>query len=63
LGYQLWWHKPALFAADNYFGVAQNVYGRVISLNMLALPAGAAHQVQGLQPVDDPTYNPVALRR
>ncbi|MFZ4069725.1 MAG: FkbM family methyltransferase [Caulobacterales bacterium] len=63
LGYKLWWHKPALFAADNYFGVSQNVYGRMISLNMLALPDGVAHRVEGLQPVEDATYNPVAPRR
>ena len=36
--YRLYWHRPALFNPDNYFGVEENVFGRLISRNMFCLP-------------------------
>lgn len=39
LGYRLWWHIPALFNPENYFGVKENAYGQVGSFNMLCAPA------------------------
>ncbi len=34
LGYRLWWHMPQLYNPDNFFGVKNNIYGNVVSLNM-----------------------------
>lgn len=39
LGYDLWWHAPALFRADNPFGCAEDVFPGLGSLNLLGLPA------------------------
>lgn len=40
LDYRLWWHLPALFHPDNFFGVPENVFGRPItSKNMIGIPA------------------------
>jgi hypothetical protein len=61
-GYQIWWHLPRLFAPDNFFGVAENIYGKIISANMLALPASAGHSVDGLAPVVDAAFHPVFSR-
>lgn len=36
--YNLWWHTPPLFNPHNFFGVAKNLYGRIVSLNMLGVP-------------------------
>ena len=38
LGYRLWWHIPKLYSADNFFGIAHNLYGDVASFNMLCCP-------------------------
>lgn len=35
--YRVWWHTPALFNADNFFNNADNIYGNVCSLNVLAI--------------------------
>lgn len=35
--YRVWWHTPALFNADNHFQNAENVYGNISSLNVLAI--------------------------
>ena len=54
MGYRLFWHKPPLFAADNVFANPTNVFGDVISRNVLCLPPertlpdGLAH----LEPID-----------
>jgi len=37
LGYRLYWHLPYYFNVHNFFGVAKNIYGRTISVNMLCV--------------------------
>jgi len=37
-GYRLWWHTPTLFNANNFFGVSENIYANVVSVNMLCVP-------------------------
>lgn len=37
-GYDLWWHTPPIFNPHNFLGVAQNIYGKVASFNMLGVP-------------------------
>lgn len=37
-GYQLWWHFPPLFNAQNYFHNSENIFGAAVSLNVLAVP-------------------------
>lgn len=36
-GYRLWWHMPPLFNPNNHFGNRNNVFGRVVSVNMLCV--------------------------
>jgi FkbM family methyltransferase len=36
LGYEMWWHLPALFEPHNFRGNANNVFGAIVSLNILA---------------------------
>lgn len=53
-GYHLWWHFSPLFQPENFNGNPENVMGRVISINMLALPGERGTKVNGLQPVSGP---------
>jgi FkbM family methyltransferase len=63
-GYRLYWHAPRLFDPANFNGVAENVFGRVASLNMLCLPNERATKVEGLQPIDPSNWtSPVAPAR
>jgi FkbM family methyltransferase len=57
--YQLWWHLPSMFAADNFFGAAENIYEGMVSANMLALPKRGDHNVSGLLMVEDAGFHPV----
>ncbi|MGE0658318.1 MAG: FkbM family methyltransferase [Reyranellaceae bacterium] len=54
LGYRCYWHLPRLFNRDNFRGHAENVFGDIVSVNMLCLPPGDALDVGGLRPVSGP---------
>jgi FkbM family methyltransferase len=53
MGYRLWWHTPPLFHADNFAGNPENVFGRIVSLNLLCIPAENAVDI-GLREVTGP---------
>jgi Methyltransferase FkbM domain len=36
--YRLFWHLPPLFNANNYFGQQENVFGNIVSVNVLCVP-------------------------
>ncbi len=37
-GYRLWWHLPRMYNPDNYRADNENIFGNIISVNMLCLP-------------------------
>jgi FkbM family methyltransferase len=60
--YRLWWHIPALFNPDNFFGNQENLYPGVASFNMLGLPKELDVPVGGLQEIHVNTTHPLAGR-
>ena len=54
MGYNLWWHLPALFNPDNANGRTDNIFGAVCSINMICLPAEAANVVTGFRQIHTP---------
>ena len=58
-GYNLWWHIPPLYNPQNFFGVANNVYGTISSFNMLGVPREINMEAPPqLKPVKDSSYHP-----
>jgi FkbM family methyltransferase len=55
LGYDMFWHTPPLYNPCNYSGNPANIFGQIVSLNMLGLPRKLAQEVDGLEPVRVPT--------
>lgn len=51
LGYEAWWHLPRLFNPDNHARKGENVFGNILSVNILGLhreharPSTALHKV------------------
>jgi hypothetical protein len=37
-GYKLWWHLPRMFNPDNFRGNKENLFGNIVSVNMLCSP-------------------------
>jgi FkbM family methyltransferase len=58
LAYDLWWHRPPLFNPDNFAGHAENIFGRIVSTNLLCLPKEANSSIAGLRPVSGPKDRP-----
>lgn len=54
LGYNMYWHTPPLYNPNNFTGNSLNVFGRIVSMNMLCLPKTLTRQPDGLQPVQVP---------
>ena len=49
--YQLYWHTPRLFSEQNFAGDPENVFGEIVSINMLCIPAERNIVVHGLQQI------------
>ncbi|MDZ4782965.1 MAG: FkbM family methyltransferase [Planctomycetia bacterium] len=52
--YELYWHTPRMFNANNFFGNANNEFGDIVSHNMLCVHREVPHDIQGLRSVELP---------
>jgi FkbM family methyltransferase len=58
MGYRLYWHRPYLFNPNNFFKQGSNVFGAIVSVNMLCVPTDVKDdkgyfEVNGLDDVGD----------
>ena len=53
-GYRVYAHTPPLFAPDNYAGDSENIFGDLVSINVLCLPGEHNIVVQGLAEITAP---------
>jgi FkbM family methyltransferase len=51
LEYNLYWHLPALFNPLNFAGNSTNVFGQIISKNMIGVHRSVPQKLDGFQPV------------
>jgi FkbM family methyltransferase len=54
LGYNMYWHNPPLYNPNNYFKNSENVFGNIVSLNMLCVHRSVELKVEGFQAVEIP---------
>jgi FkbM family methyltransferase len=54
LGYRSYWHLAPLFNPANFAGHAENVFGGVVSINMISLPNESPVSITGFRPVAGP---------
>jgi FkbM family methyltransferase len=63
MGYRQYWHTPSLFDPGNFNGVAEDVFGRIVSLNLLCVPSEQGTKVEGVQEIDPTNWtSPVKMR-
>lgn len=60
-GYDLWWHSPPLFNPENYFNIEDNIFRKIVSYNMLAIPVGKNINVRNLRKVQTADEHPMLL--
>ena len=65
IGYRLWWHITPLFNAKNFFGHPRDIFGDVVSFNMIGFPRAnpPAIQLPEILSPDDFAGQPGALAR
>ena len=49
--YRLYVHLPPLFAAENFAGDGENIFGDIVSINLLCLPREMNVTVEGLREI------------
>lgn len=54
MGYRLWWHFTPLFNAGNIRGNTTNVFGNILSINLLGIPVERPANIRGMIPVTGP---------
>lgn len=54
LDYRLYWHLPPLYHPTNFFGNPVNVFGNVVSSNMLCIHSSVKSSISGLTPIEKP---------
>jgi FkbM family methyltransferase len=54
LEYRLYWHLPPLFNPQNYFAATENVFGQIVSVNMIGLHASISQNITGLREITKP---------
>lgn len=54
LDYKLYWHLPPLYHPGNYFGNPVNVFGSIVSSNMLCVHSSVKSSISGLAPIENP---------
>lgn len=60
--FDLWWHIVRLFRPNNRAGTRQNIFGNVVSVNMLCVPCERGMKVTGMSKIDDPESHPLKKR-
>jgi FkbM family methyltransferase len=58
-GYRLFWHQPPLFNPKNFYGQDENIYGNIVSCNMLCLHRDADVSPGFLEEIVDFSFHPV----
>jgi FkbM family methyltransferase len=54
LGYDLYWHTPPLFNAENFAGDAEDIFQGIVSINMICVPSESQSNVQGFRRIRSP---------
>ena len=58
LDYKMWWHLPPMFNPKNHAGNSENLFGNIVSKNVLCIPAERNLKVKGLREVAGPEDHP-----
>jgi hypothetical protein len=53
-GYVMYWHHVPLYNPNNFKGNPTNVFERIVSVNMLAIPASVPQNLEGFERVAVP---------
>ncbi len=59
LGYVLYWYMPRLYNPDNFNNNKTNVFGNILSVNMVCVPDGSVITIKDFLKVENSDYHPM----
>jgi FkbM family methyltransferase len=59
LSYDLYWHRAPMYRPGNFRGYPQDVFGNLISSNMLCIPSELQSSVAGMEAIDPKAWTGV----
>jgi len=59
LGYELYWHLPKLYNPDNFYKNKNNIFGNIVSVNMLCVHKSLNINVEKMKKIEDSKLHPM----
>ena len=59
LDYKMYWHLPRLYNENNFFNEEENIFGNIVSVNMLCFHKDSSIKILEMQEVLDSKYHPM----
>jgi len=59
LGYELYWHLPRLYNANNFYKNRNNIFGNIVSVNMLCIHKSFNINVEKMEKIEDSKLHPM----
>lgn len=59
IDYKLYWHLPKLFNKNNYNKNSENVFGNIVSVNMLCIHKSLNIKIENMEEVVDSKFHPM----
>lgn len=59
LDYKLFWHLPRLYNKSNYFNDEENIFGNIISVNMICVHKNSKINIVNMQEVTNSSFHPL----
>ena len=59
MDYKMYWHLPKLYNKNNYFKDNENIFGNIVSVNMLCLHNDSLIKIIDMDEVVDSNYHPM----
>lgn len=59
LDYELYWHLPRLFNPNNFYKNSNNIFGNIVSVNMLCIHKSLDINVEKMQKIENSKFHPM----
>lgn len=59
MDYKMYWHLPRLYNKNNFFNEEENIFGNIVSVNMLCIHKDINIKVSDMDEVLDSNFHPM----
>lgn len=59
MDYKMYWHMPRLYNKDNFFKDDENIFGNIVSVNMVCIPKDSPINILDMKEIVDSSFHPM----